>query len=122
MALNHQSETNVMKRFVISLLSGLMALSFFAAGCRGRHVSTSELEHNFKGVEPATQDVESNAVAAIKSGRYPDALVFLRKLAHKAKLSPDQQQAIRDTIAAVQNRLDEQAKKAAADAQKSKPH
>jgi len=121
-ALNHQSDITVMKRLATSLLGTLVALSLFMAGCKGRHVSTSELEHNFKGGEPATLEIESNAVAAIKSGKYPEALTYLQKLAHRAMLSPDQQQAIRDTTDAVQKRLDDQAKKAAADAQKSAPH
>ena len=111
-----------MKRFIIGLLGGLIALSFVVTGCKGRHVSTSDLQRYFKDAEPATHEIETNAVAAIKAGKYPEAISYLQKLAHKAKLSPDQQIAIRDTLAAVQKQIDDQAKKAAADAQKTKPH
>ncbi len=94
-----------MKRVLIMLLGGWMMASLALCGCGRKKVSTSALESNFKSAEPAAQDLANHAVAAIKAGHYQEALDNLQKLAHKAKLDPDQRQAILDTLAAVQYQL-----------------
>ena len=95
-----------MKRvLIILLLSGSMMASLALCGC-GRHkVSTSALQSNFQSADPAAQDLANQAIAAIKARDYPKAQSALQKLAHKAKMNPDQRQAILDTLAAVQYQM-----------------
>jgi outer membrane protein assembly factor BamD (BamD/ComL family) len=108
-----------MKRALLLLLSGWMLASLTLCGC-GRHkVSTSALEDNFQSAEPAAQDLANHAIAAIKAGNYPEALDNLQKLANKAKMNPDQRQAILDTLAAVQYQMTNTANEATAKTSRS---
>jgi len=96
--------SRIMKRFLWMLVVALGAtLTIIGCGHKGR-VSTSELQSSFKSVEPAMQTLVNNAVAAVKSNDYPVALNNLQTLAHKARLTADQQQALKDTIAAIQEK------------------
>jgi len=78
-----------------------VSLAIIGCGRKGR-VSTSELRSSFKSAEPAMQTLVDKAVSAIKSNNYPEALSNLQTLAHKARLTPDQQEALKDTMAAIQ--------------------
>ncbi len=80
------------------------ALAVTGCGSKGR-VSTSELRSNFKSAEPAMQSLVDKAVAAVNSNNYPEALSNLQTLSHKARLTVDQEQALKDTIAAVQKHM-----------------
>lgn len=109
-----------MKRFAFVLV-GVMAVSLALVGCGKKGVNTSKLESSFKSAEPATQSDADKAVAAIKAGNYSEAMTDLQRLGAKAKLTPEQQQAIKDVMAQVQQQLTEAANKAAADMKKSLP-
>ena len=101
--------------FVVTL-----SVSLAIVGCaRKNHVSTAELQSSFKSSDPAMQSQVDKAVSAVKAGNYSEALTDLQALAKKAKLTPDQQQAIKDTIAAIQKQVSEMANKSAGDAQKA---
>src|SRR5437016_2820100 len=94
-----------MKKFTWMLIMALSApLVITGCGKQGR-VSTSELQSNFKSAEPPMQTLVNNAVAAVKSNNYPEALRDLQTLSHKARLTLDQQQALKDTIAAIQEKI-----------------
>ena len=82
-------------------------------------MDTSSLEKSFKSTEPATQSAADKAVAAIKSADYAGALTELKALAGKAKLTPEQEQAIKDVMAQVQKAITDAAGKAAGDASKA---
>jgi len=99
-----------------------LGVSLVVTGCgkKGR-VSTSELQSSFKSAEPPMQTLVNNAVAAVKSNNYPEALNDLQTLSHKARLTPDQQQAVKDTIAAVQQRASGTTNKPAEEAQPKQP-
>lgn len=100
------------------MVVALGALSVIAGcGNKGR-VSTAELQSSFKSAEPAMQTLVNNAVAAVKSNNYPKALSDLQTLAHKARLTPDQQQSLKDTMAAIQNKISSTTNKPAAEPQK----
>jgi predicted small lipoprotein YifL len=94
-----------MKRFVWILAVALGAsLTITGCGNKGR-VSTSDLQSSFKSAEPAMQSQVDKAVTAVKSNNYPEALSDLQVLAHKARLTPDQQQVLKDTMAAIQDKI-----------------
>lgn len=110
-----------MKRCVCLLLA-VMSLSLAVVGCGTKNtVDTSKLESSFKSSPPATQTDVDKAVSAIKAGNYSEAMSDLQRLGGKAKLTPEQQQAIKDTIAAIQKQMGSAANKAAGDLQKSLP-
>lgn len=89
-------------------------------------VDTAALESSFASAEAATKSAVDTAVAAIKSADYSGALAELKSLGEKAKLTPEQQQAIKDimakleqAIAGVAKQAGEAATKAADDAGKA---
>jgi hypothetical protein len=93
------------------------SLAIPGCGNKGR-VSTSDLQSSFKAAEPAMQTLVNNAVAAVNSNNYPEALNDLQTLSHKARLTLDQEQALKDTIAAIQNKISSPTNKPAAEPQK----
>ena len=107
-----------MKRFAWMLVVALGAsLAITGCGHKGA-VSTSELQSSFQSAEPAMQTLVNNAVAAVKSNDYPGALSNLQLLSHKARLTTDQQQSLKDTIAAIQNKMSSTTNKPAAEPQR----
>jgi hypothetical protein len=85
----------------------IVALSAASAGTgcgRKGGVSTSELQSSFESAEPAMQTQVVKAVAAVRSNNYPEALSDLQVLSHKARLTTDQEQAIKDTMTAIQEK------------------
>jgi len=110
-----------MKRFAW-LFSGLMIVGLSLAGCgKKSSVDTAQLQSSFKSADSATQSDVDKAVASIRDANYSQALSQLQTLAKKAKLTPEQQQAIKDVIAQVQQQVTEMANKSAGDLQKSLP-
>jgi outer membrane protein assembly factor BamD (BamD/ComL family) len=99
-----------------------MVVTLLSAGCAKKSsVDTGKLESSFQSAEPANKGAADNAMAAIKAGNYQQALTDLQQLAKKAKLTPEQRQAIKDVIAQVQKQASELANKATGDLQKSLP-
>jgi hypothetical protein len=90
------------------------ALTVTGCGSKGR-VSTSELRSSFKSAEPAMQTLVDKAVAAVNSNNYPEALSDLQTLSHKARLTVDQEQALKDTIAAIEKKTSSLTNKPAAE-------
>jgi hypothetical protein len=112
---------NLMKRFV-RLFSGLLVIAVAVSGCSKKSgVDTSKLESSFKSSEPATQSDVDKAVASIKEGNYSDGMAQLQRVAAKATLTPEQKQAIKDTIAAIQKQMAQTANKSVEDLKKSLP-
>jgi hypothetical protein len=110
--------SKAMKRFVWMLVVALGAsLAITGCGHKGA-VSTSELRSSFKSAEPAMQTLVDNTVASVKSNNYPEALSDLQVLSHKARLTPDQQQSLKNTIAAIQNKISSTTNKPAAEPHK----
>ncbi len=108
----------------------MAVLTLAVAGCNKNkaNVDTAPVEKSFSSADPAVKSSADKAVSAIKSGDYAGALTELKTLAANAKLTPEQQQAIKDVMAQVQNALTGMATKvegdvgkAAGDLQKSLP-
>jgi hypothetical protein len=93
----------IIKRSVWILVLALGA-SLTVSGCGHKGVSTSELQSSFKSAEPAMQTLVDKAVASVNSNNYPEALNDLQTLSHKARLTVDQEQALKDTIAAIEEK------------------
>jgi len=97
--------------------SAIMALTLAMSGCSKQgSVDTALFEKSFKTAEAAVQTGADKVVTAIKSADYSGALAELKTLAGNAKLTPDQQQAIRDVMAQVEKLIADAAGKVAGEA------
>jgi hypothetical protein len=111
------------------LFVSIAALTFAFTGCKkSEGVDTQPLEKSFASAEPAAKSSSDKAVAAIKAGNYSEGMAELGKLAQQAKLTPEQQQAVKDTLeqvkkqlAATMEKAGDQVNKAAGDLQKALP-
>jgi len=89
-------------------------------GCAKKsEVDTAKLESSFASAEPANKTEVDKAVSSIKAGDYSSALASLQKVAAQAKLTPEQQQAVKDVMAQVQAQLAKVAQQAGGEAQKA---
>lgn len=96
------------------------ATTLAVVGCKkGGSVDTSNLEKSFAPAEGATKSSAEKAVAAIKSADYAGALTELKTLGEKAKLTPEQQRAIKDVMAQLRQLVADTASKAAGDVSKA---
>jgi hypothetical protein len=86
-------------------------------GCGGS--PSSRVESSFASADPAQKASAQKAVDAAKAGDYAAAMAQLQVLAAKAKLTPEQQQAIQDMVADMQKQIQAKASEAAASAQKA---
>ncbi len=101
-------------------LAAIMVATLAIIGCSKKSsVDTTPMEKSFKSAEPAAQSASDKVVTAIKAEDYPGALTQLQTLAKNTKLTPEQQQAIKDVIAQVEKVLADTAAKGAADAGKA---
>ncbi len=84
----------------------LMLAALAVAGCNKQSaqpsVDTTQLENSFKSADPATQNRAQRAIAEIKSADYSSALARLKEMASNAKLTPEQQQAIQNTLSQIE--------------------
>ena len=101
------------------LVAAILSATLVVGCSKKSSVDTTPIETSFKSAEPATQSTADKAVASIKSEDYAGALVQLQTLAKDAKLTPEQQQAIKDVMAQVQKMLTDTAAKGAADVNKA---
>ncbi|MGO8931797.1 MAG: hypothetical protein ACLQU3_33500 [Limisphaerales bacterium] len=97
--------------------SAIMALTLAMSGCsKQSSVDTALFVKTFKSAEATVQTSADKIVTAIKSGDHSGALAELKTLANNVKLSPEQQQAIKDVTAQVEKLVADAASKAAAEA------
>jgi len=98
----------------------LCAALFVLAGCSKQgSVDTSAMENSFKTAEPTLRTSADKVVAAVKSADYAGAMAELKTLAGNAKLTPEQQQSLKDLMAQVQKAITDAAAKATGDATKA---
>ena len=102
------------------IMTAVMAATLGLAGCAKQgSVDTSALESNFKSAEATVKASADKAIAAVKSADYSGAVAELKTLAGNAKLTPEQKQAITDTLAQVEKAIADAASKAAGEANKA---
>ena len=103
-------------------MTWLILALMLTVGCNRPHgIDTGTLASNFKTAEPTLKAEADKAIVAIKAGNFTEAIAKLQQLAKRAKLTAEQQQVIKDTIAQVQKQMEVAANKAAAAAKKSLP-
>ena len=92
----------------------LMLATILVFGCSRHHgIRTGDFAASFRTADP-TVKIEADAVIKyIKDGKLPDALAELQILAKRAKLSAEQQQAVKDLIQQISAKMETDAKKAA---------
>ncbi len=112
------------------LLAASLAL-FGWAGCSksesgGTTIDTAKVEAAFSTASAVDKAEVDKALGAIKSGDYAAAMASLNKAVANVKLTPEQQQSLKDLIAQVQAKVSnvasqtmDAAKKAGADASKN---
>lgn len=100
-----------------------MAVSLAITGCKKNDtaatVDTANLENSFASADATTKSSVDKAVAAIKSADYSGALTELKSIGERAKLTPEQEQAIKDVIAQVEKAFADMAGKATDAAEKA---
>ena len=100
--------------------TAIMAVSLTMAGCNKQGgIDTGSLEKSLKSAEAAVQSSADKAVAAIKSADYSGAMAELKSLARNAKLTPEQQQSIKEVMAQVEKAISDTATKATGEANKA---
>jgi hypothetical protein len=102
------------------ILAAVMAGALAMAGCsKEGGIDTTKLETGFKAAEASLKDSADKAAAAVKSADYSGAAAELKRLAQNAKLTPEQQQSLKDTLAQVEKAIADAAAKAADEAKKA---
>jgi hypothetical protein len=102
------------------LITVALAACFMLNGCGKKEgVDTSKLEKSFAAAQTDDKVAVDQAIAAIKEQKYPDALAALQKEVAKPALTADQQSAIKDIIAQIQQQIQQAAQKATDEAKKS---
>lgn len=104
-----------MKKLTVAL-SIIVAAAIGMIGC-GKSAS-SRVESSFASAEPAVKESANKAVAAVKAGNFGEAAGQLQALASKAN-TPEQQQAVKDLLTEVGEKLKADAGKAVEGAQKA---
>jgi len=101
-------------------LAALAAVTVALSGCAKKSsVDTAPLEKSFASADAASKTTADKAASDIKAGEYASATAELQKLAAQTKLTPEQQQAVKDVLAQVQKQLSDTAAKAGKDAEKA---
>jgi outer membrane protein assembly factor BamD (BamD/ComL family) len=107
-------------KFTGWILIVMAATALVLSGCNKKSsVDTAPLEKSFASAEPANKSTADQAASDIKAGDYAGAMAKLQKLAAQAKLTPEQQQAVKDVLAQIQKQLSDVATQAGKDAQKA---
>ena len=107
-------------RIHCAVLMMAAAAMLAVVGCKkSGSVDTSGLEKSFASAEATVKSSAEKAITAIKSADYAGALAELKTLGDKAKLTPEQQQAIKDVMAQLQQMVSETVNKAAGEAGKA---
>jgi len=96
----------------LGALTAAFAITF--AGCsKDGSIDTSKVESTFAAAEPSAKSQVDQIVTAVKAGDFAAASAPLQALASNAKLTPDQQQAVKDLMTQVQEKVKEAAAKVA---------
>lgn len=107
-----------MKTYLLVFASLFTAMFVFSGCNKSGSIDTTALENSFQSAESTTKASADKAIAALKAQDYSGALSELKTLASNAKLTPEQQQSIKDVMAKVQQSIADVASKAGAEATK----
>ena len=102
------------------VLTVIAATALLITGCKKEgSVDTSGFEKSFASADTSSKSTADSAASSAKSGDYAGALTQLQKLSAAAKLTPEQQQAVKDLMAQLQSKVSDAASQAGKDAQKA---
>jgi len=91
------------------ILTAVVASTLALVGCGksggDESVDTSALQASFESAEASVKESAEKAIAAVKSSDWAGAVTELKKLLEDAKLTAEQQQAVKDTLAKVQTAI-----------------
>jgi len=91
------------------ILPAVVATTLALVGCGksggGESVDTSALQASFASAEASVKESAEKAIAAVKSSDWAGAVTELKKLLEDAKLTAEQQHAVKDTLAKVQSAI-----------------
>jgi hypothetical protein len=87
-----------MKKLLLPLLllAGLMAWG--ATGCSNKEIDTAKLQSAFQSATPEVRPWLDQGIAAIKAGKFAEALPALQHVAYAAKMSQEQRLILEDAI------------------------
>jgi hypothetical protein len=109
-----------MKKLLVVLTATLGFALFGLTGCsKNGGVDTAKVESTFQTAGQVDKAEVDKAVTCIKAGDYSGGLASLQKAAANVKLTPEQQQALKDLISQVQTKIADSAKQAVDDATKA---
>lgn len=108
---------NLSKWIVLTMAA--VTLAFLGCSKSSSKVDTAPVENSFATAEPTTKTTADKAVTAIKAGDYSSAVSELKTLASNAKLTPEQQQAVKDVMAQVEKAISDMATQAKGEASKA---
>lgn len=103
----HNQEMNV--KALMILLAGVTGLILSSgSGCKSRaEIETGQVEHSFQNAADTERSLIQQALSAIRTRNYSSALESLNKLAQSPRLTPTQQESLRDLILQVEEKLRE---------------
>jgi outer membrane protein assembly factor BamD (BamD/ComL family) len=103
-----------------AILIAAVAATLALCGCGSKvAVNTAPLQKSFQTAETSAKEDADKAISAIESADYAGAVTQLQQLAKNAKLTPEQQQAVKDMIEKVQKVIADAAGKASGEASKA---
>jgi hypothetical protein len=106
------------------LLTVIAAAAFVVAGCSKSadgtvSVDTSKLTAVFSTAEADAKTAVDSVATAVKNADYAGAMTQLKALGEKHKLTPEQQQEVKNLLGKVQKAAEDAASKAAGEAGKA---
>ena len=94
-----------MKKRLITFFAVAMLALLTQAGCSNPNVDTAKVRAALQSIEPAQKEQLEAALTAIDAGKFKEAYPPLRKIANTAKLNPDQNKILKETMAKVQAKI-----------------
>jgi len=104
------------------ILTLVAAAAFVVVGCKKDgtvSVDTAALTAAFQSAEADAKSAVDTVSTAVKNGDYAGAITQLKALGDKYKLTPEQQQAVKDAIAQAQKAIEAMTSKATQEAGKA---
>ncbi|MDH7503749.1 MAG: hypothetical protein QHJ82_13685 [Verrucomicrobiota bacterium] len=91
---------------LLASVTGLLLCS--SSGCKSRtEIETGQVEHSFQNAADVERSLIQQALSEIRTKNYPSALESLNKLAQSPRLTPAQQESLRDLVLQVEEKLRE---------------
>jgi hypothetical protein len=87
-----------MKKLLLQFVLLASLLAWGATGCSNQEIDIGKLQSTFQDVTPDARPYLDEGVAAIKAGKFAEALPALQHLAYAAKMSKEQRLVLEDAI------------------------